>query len=67
MKAIIYTQPANARFVSGLLVLSALFGIAGCEPSIKPADLGTPVYDETKLPGAGDPPAEVENEKAPMT
>jgi len=38
--------------LAGILLLAA---IAGCEPKIPPEELGTPVYDGAKLPGANDP------------
>jgi len=46
---------------SGLLVF---LGAIGCEPRIKPEEFGTPVYEESKLPGAGDPPISLDREPA---
>ena len=49
--------------MGALLGLVALSGALGCEPAIKPEELGTPVYDESKLPGAGEAPKALDHEK----
>lgn len=43
-------------------VLTSLIIATGCEPRIKPEELGTPIYDELKLPGADDPPISLDRE-----
>jgi hypothetical protein len=52
-------RPHAAGLLLGLLALAS---VAGCEPRIKPEEFGTPVYEESKLPGAGDPPILLDRE-----
>ncbi len=38
-----------------LIALLTAAGAVGCNPAVSPKELGTPVYETDKLPGAGEP------------
>ncbi|MBI2826564.1 MAG: hypothetical protein HYX69_17975 [Planctomycetia bacterium] len=43
-----------AGWLRGTIAVALLL-TTGCEPSVRPADLGHVIYDQAELPGAGEP------------